>query len=418
MRPLRSRLIITLCTFSLLLTLVFCGLIIMTGTLAQDSIFNIELKKVTKNSYNGYIDGNLETLLLPEKFTVAVGLDYLDQKLVNALPLESLGEGIYESQEPYDYHYTVTTLPDTNKRLYVFYDVTELEHPLAKESIQWMILITPAIVTTILGMLIGLLLADKIISPVTNLAERVRQTELDLKPSGLADGFAEDEVGELAKTLENYTNRLSDFIVREQEFTRNVSHELRTPLAVVKNGAELLRERSIDTGDSTILDRIDRAVIEMEGLITTFMLLAREDDISSHFSKCEISLLLEELVGKYSYLLSNKNVQHIVVKENSLVIEVPALVLRVILGNLIRNAFQYTTEGVIEIRCDSSTVQITNQSSWQESSEETRDTIARGIGHSITARLCERFGYTFTFSTNNDLATATVTFFAPEDKQI
>jgi signal transduction histidine kinase len=411
-RSLKSRLIITLCTFSLLLTLIFSGLIIMTGTLAQDSIFNGEVKNLSEQLYAQYLQGGINHEAVSDKFVVSIGFADLAPALVTSLGLQSLPEGIYESQEPVDYHYTVTKLPDTTKRLYVLYDVTELEQPYSAESLQLVVVIIPAIITIFFGVMVGLLLADKIISPVTRLAARVRETEPDLTIKNLSEGFSEDEVGELARTIESYMQRLSEFITREQQFTRNVSHEFRTPLAVIKNGAELLRGNVPDRNKSEIevLNRIDRAVGEMEELITAFLILGRENDISHHFTSCDVSGFVEKLVNKYEYLLIGKRVTYRVVREDNIHIEAPELMVSVILGNLIRNAFQYATEGTIEIKINHPSVVIMNKTAWAERSQEQRDTITHGIGHSIIARLCEQLGYDFTFVHSIQTATAKVAF--------
>ena len=411
-KSLKTRLIISLCTFTLLLTLTFSGLIIMTGTLTQDSIFNIELKKISSRVYDQYLQGKLDVSSVPENFLVAIGIENLSTDLVQTLELDLRSDGIYETQEPKNYHFTITKLPETDQRLYVLYDVTELERPYTEESVQWSIVIIPSIITTIIGILVGLLLAEKIISPVTRLAERVRNQKPDVKETDLARGFEPDEVGELATTIEHYTNRLAEFVVREQEFTRNVSHELRSPLAVVKNGFELLREKLPEGGDRevAVLDRIERAVDEMEELIETFLMLAREEDISHHFTPCDINEHVENILVKYDHLLSNKNVTFSLIKEADLFLNVPEPVINVILGNLIRNAFHYTTEGVIEIRVTHSSFLITNQTSLEVDSKEYQESIARGIGHSITARLTERLGYQFAFTIDNQTATATINF--------
>ena len=47
-------------------------------------------------------------------------------------------------------------------------------------------------------------------------------------------------MGELAKALDDYSDRLTDVVQRDREFNADVSHELRTPLAVIRSAVELL----------------------------------------------------------------------------------------------------------------------------------------------------------------------------------
>lgn len=404
-KSLKSRIVITLCTFSLLLTVTLSGLIVMMGTFAQDSIFNIEVKSISEKVYHQYLQGERKFDDIPDKFILSIGTENIPEKIARTLQLDSLDEGIYESQEPIDYHYTITNLPDRDEHLYVLYNVSELERHYSAESTQWLIIIIPAIITTLIGVVVGLLLADKILSPVSLLAARVRNTNKDLQITNLAEGFSEDEIGELARTLESYTNRLADFIVREREFTRNVSHELRTPLAVIKNGSELLRTstQTLTQDEISVLNRIDRAVVEMEELITTFLLLAREQDFSSHCTTCDVFAHISEIAEKYSYLLNNKSVKYSIVKKHQPVIEVVESFFTIILGNLLRNAFQYTTEGTVEIVIHKQGVEISNHIAHDEE-------FARGIGHSITSRLCEQLGYRFSFNFSDNRAIAIISW--------
>jgi len=76
---------------------------------------------------------------------------------------------------------------------------------------------------------------------VSHLAEQVAKSGPNNLPTDLSRNFYEDEVGVLAKALEQSMQRVEAFVNREQQFTRDVSHELRTPVTVIKGAAELLK---------------------------------------------------------------------------------------------------------------------------------------------------------------------------------
>ena len=50
----------------------------------------------------------------------------------------------------------------------------------------------------------------------------------------------DEEVAQLAHALDDYQNRITRMLRREQEFTANVSHELRTPITTILTSCELL----------------------------------------------------------------------------------------------------------------------------------------------------------------------------------
>jgi signal transduction histidine kinase len=80
-------------------------------------------------------------------------------------------------------------------------------------------------------------------SPVSELAQRLRSSGGSSRPEALATHFADDEVGQLASALDDYAARLTEVVQRDREFNADVSHELRTPLAVIRGAVELLLSR-------------------------------------------------------------------------------------------------------------------------------------------------------------------------------
>src|SRR3546814_5423520 len=98
-------------------------------------------------------------------------------------------------------------------------------------------------VFTLMSLLVGWWAASRVMSPVSELAQRLRDSGSSSDPEALATHFPDDEVGELAKALDDYAARLTEVVQRDREFNADVSHELQTPLAVIKGAAELLLSR-------------------------------------------------------------------------------------------------------------------------------------------------------------------------------
>src|SRR5690606_11305291 len=122
----------------------------------------------------------------------------------------------------------------------VRYDVTDAAASSEKLE-QWMLV--SVIVFSMFSLLVGWWAASRVMSPVSELAQRIRQSGRSSQPEALAAHFPDDEVGELAKVLDDYAARLTEVVQRDREFNADVSHELRTPLAVIKGAAELLLSR-------------------------------------------------------------------------------------------------------------------------------------------------------------------------------
>ena len=96
-------------------------------------------------------------------------------------------------------------------------------------------------------------------------------------------------MGELAKALDDYAERLTEVVQRDREFNADVSHELRTPLAVIRGAVELLLTRpELDERTRTRLARIQRAEQQCTDLISALLLLSRNERA---VGQCNVCLL-------------------------------------------------------------------------------------------------------------------------------
>jgi signal transduction histidine kinase len=166
-------------------------------------------------------------------------------------------------------------------RLYLSFDASHTHRPiLVFGSVLCVIIIVLVYLTTWMTYRAS----RSALSPVIALANAVRgwdpkHPDLDaLLPENLpvrADG----DVESLAYALHGFATRLEEFVERERAFTRDASHELRTPLTVIKGSADML----LDDDESPpfvrrTAERVLRAVRDMESLIESFLILARESE--------------------------------------------------------------------------------------------------------------------------------------------
>jgi signal transduction histidine kinase len=186
--------------------------------------------------------------------------------------------------------------------------------------------------------------------------------------------------------------RISEFTRREREFTAHASHELRTPVTVIKGAMEILKRRSEkeQTAFRHPLARIERAVMDMELLIDTFLMLARQKQAPNQEETCDVQEIVEKVVSAHRYLLATKPVQVEVRTEEAGSLQAPASLVTIALGNLVRNAFQYTMDGKIEIISLSDRVRIIDNGPGINASRK-----GDGLGLTIVERLCERMDWRF-----------------------
>ncbi|HEY7122292.1 MAG TPA: HAMP domain-containing sensor histidine kinase [Solirubrobacterales bacterium] len=150
----------------------------------------------------------------------------------------------------------------------------------------WLFLAAGVIGGTLLALLAGLAVADRAMRPVkalTALASRISRTRDPSERIPVPE--ADDEVGELARTMDGMLQALDEArsereqaLDRQREFVADASHELRTPLTSIQANLELLQAE----GDGSEDDRhaVDSALSStrrMSGLVSDLLLLARAD---------------------------------------------------------------------------------------------------------------------------------------------
>ncbi len=256
---------------------------------------------------------------------------------------------------------------------------------------------------TIFALIIGWWSASKVMSPVTDLARRLRRAGSSSDPEALAPHFADDEVGELAKALDDYSDRLTDVVQRDREFNADVSHELRTPLAVIKSATELLLSQS-DLDDKTRqrLLRIQRAQEIGTDLTGALLQLSRNE--RGH-GATDVSRLAEHLLEAHRLQLRGKSLDLRLEGQPGLVVDAPEAAVSVALGNLIGNAVKYTTSGEVVVRVNAASVDVIDSGPGLTAEEAARlfergfrgahaeHTHGGGIGLSIVRRLCDLYGW-------------------------
>ncbi len=260
-------------------------------------------------------------------------------------------------------------------------------------------LATAVLLMTLFSAMLGAWLAGRVVSPVRELARRVSYLSPDEPPSSLAIEFPQDEVGALAHNFDAYRQRLHAFIEREQAFTSDVSHELRTPLTVISGAAELLLSDSqLSKEHHKRVQRIQRAVQEMSELVDALLLLAREEANGASQGECAVDDILNQVLDSHHHLLHIGPVKVETDIKVGVKQPVPCALLRVVLSNLIRNAFLYTKNGSVRISLDSLgvTIEDTGQGIQDEQLARVFERYYRGgsgsgegIGLSLVKRICQ-----------------------------
>jgi signal transduction histidine kinase len=247
------------------------------------------------------------------------------------------------------------------------------------------------------------LVAGSVLEPVTRLARRVRVADPARAPRRLAAGFANDEIGELARVFEQRLRELHGFIASERLFTSDVSHELRTPAAIIAGAAETLLARAeLPPRAQGAVERIQVAAAELEELIGAFLALGRSTDLPA--APCSVNAVVRAELERARATAAHPAAAIALREEADLTVACPKTLLTVALRNLIDNAVRHAPGAPVLITVTASAVLVDDggpgiatgdiDNAFVRQARLAPDaTPGEGLGLSIVRRICERRGW-------------------------
>lgn len=193
-------------------------------------------------------------------------------------------------------------------------------------------------------------IAGKSIKPLIKINDEAQKITKENLSTRIELPKNNDEIHELAATINSLMNRLEDAVLREKQFTADASHELRTPLSVIKGTLEVLIRKPREA--SHYQNKIQYCIKEVDRigvLIDQLLMLARFESEAVHFNETEIELnqsvlycihRLKEYAGEKGIVINfESNNKYFVCADPSL--------LDIILENLLSNAIKYSNESKI-----------------------------------------------------------------------
>jgi heavy metal sensor kinase len=218
-----------------------------------------------------------------------------------------------------------------------------------------LILIVAVPATLALASVGGLFIADRALRPIdtiTREAQRIGEQHLDRR---LNLDLPDDEVGRLARTLDDMLARLDAAFQRQRRFTADASHELRTPLTVMKGsiGVTLNRPRSVEDYQAA-LAQLEGEVDRLTRLAEDLLLLARADAGRPLIQPREIDLVgvTRSVLTALRPLAEAKSLAIQLDAPETLTMPGDPDRLTRMISNLVENAIKYTQRGYVDVRIE------------------------------------------------------------------
>lgn len=201
-----------------------------------------------------------------------------------------------------------------------------------------------ALVTT----MFSLLIAKSIVRPILELTE-VANTMLKGNYEEKAKVFEDDEIGELAKTL----NAMSDEIINKDriknDFISSISHELRTPLTSIKGWAVVLKDAKedekdlIEDGLNIIENEADRLAKMVEELLDFSRYISGRITLDKEVF--DITQTCLDISKQMKPRAKSNNIELITeVPKESILINADENRIKQLLINLLDNAIKFTSD--------------------------------------------------------------------------
>lgn len=205
------------------------------------------------------------------------------------------------------------------------------------------------------------------------------------------------ELEQIADQLHTSVQNMAETLAREHQFLRHASHELRTPIAVIRANLELLDKLPSSQQQQEPLARLQRANKGMQDTVETMLWLSRDSDSQQlAYEAVDVAEMIQRLEEELGHFLNDKNIQvdHHINSQNT-VHQLPVTAFYIVLSNLIRNAFQYTSEGVIDVSLSDDAIIITNQEYQQDFEHEHTTGDSNGLGLLLVQRICQHLDWQF-----------------------
>jgi two-component system, OmpR family, sensor kinase len=225
----------------------------------------------------------------------------------------------------------------------------------------WVLIAAGVLGATLLASLAGMAIARRAMRPISSLTATAREIADTGDPSShMPATRVDDEVGELARTLEQMLRSLDaaraerEAALRKQrEFVADASHELRTPLTSILANLELLQASLEDPGrgeERVMVDSALRSSARMSRLVTDLLLLARADaGRLAARTRCDLAEIAGNAAAEVAPTVGERELR--IDNERPLPVDGNPDELHRMVLNLLDNAVRHTPPGsAIELR--------------------------------------------------------------------
>ena len=206
-----------------------------------------------------------------------------------------------------------------------------------------------AVAAVLAGVFMVALMSRRFTKPLTEMNEAARgyakgDFSAHVKVSG------DDEIGELAASLNTMADELSNLETMRSSFVANVSHELRAPISSIRGFAQVLLDGNTATPQETkeYLNIILDESMRMTTLISDLLDLSKIEsgEFPIHKTMFDINDMLRRTLFKFESRIDDKSMEvELDMPDGYLVVEADVDRIEQVVTNLVDNAIKYCDNG-------------------------------------------------------------------------
>jgi len=234
---------------------------------------------------------------------------------------------------------------EKDDRQYVFVVAVPLSHIESTLAATRLVLILAGIAALAATAIVGYRLSTLALRPVDMMIRRARAIGQDNLRARLDEPAADDEIGRLARVLNDMLDRLYMMIESHQRFAADASHELRSPLTALRGQLEvaLRRARTAEEYRAVLASCLEEVAM-LSRLAENLLELARSDArrLDLDMAEVEIQPLVDAEIVRLRLEAVNRKVEMKSEVPDGLAVIADSSRLSRVLANLLSNAIHYS----------------------------------------------------------------------------
>jgi len=318
------------------------------------------------------------------------------------------------------YHLFVTPISSTvlkNDMLYIAIQIEAIER--YEEQLNFILFIV-VLSLGIASLWLAFWFTSLISTPITELSDNVRN--LQAGDTKLATHTRDSDLAPIENAINSYLLKINEHLKKEKIFFGIASHELRTPISTIRSSLETfiadLPNNPLNEKQSSRILRIQRASIEMQYITESLLYFVKQNLEDTHQENAyQLSALIQEIIDEHQILKRNSSIKIIMNIDSDFQSNIKRELMKIIIGNLLRNSLENTFSGSITIKLNNNLISI--EDSGKGTPKEIQTYLHQkpfeglphkqvGIGLYLVAKLCDQLHIDLQISDSRTYASGTL----------